>query len=132
MIITGLSSVYTVNSVIIVLLGSYGNHMMDVHAALAGRDEGIPTIVLAHQPDAVLEAIYWEDVFLILSGHTHAGQLYPIALPVYLFHPFFAGLYEPRPGVYVYVSSGTVYNWMPLRDFYRPEIVLYTITNSDT
>jgi len=105
---------------------------MDIHAALAGRDRGIPTVVLAHQPHAVLEAIYWEDVFLVISGHTHAGQLYPIALPVYLIHPFFAGLYEPLPGVYVYVSSGTVYNWMPLRDFYRPEIVLYTLTNSNT
>lgn len=101
---------------------------MDLHAALGGRDRGIPTIVLAHQPYAVLEAIHWTDVFLVLSGHTHAGQFFPISLPVYLIQPFFAGLYHPIPNVYVYVSSGTVYNWMPLRDLYPPEIVLVTLT----
>lgn len=101
---------------------------MDLHAALAGRDRGIPTIVLAHQPNAVLEAIYWTDVFLVLSGHTHAGQMFPISLFVYIMQPFFAGLYQPLAGVYVYVSSGTVYNWMPLRDLYPPEIVLITLT----
>ena len=101
---------------------------MDLHAALAGRDRGIPTIVLAHQPYAVLEAIHWRDVFLVLSGHTHAGQFFPISVLVYLMHPLFAGLYQPLPNVYVYVSSGTVYNWMPLRDLYPPEIVLVTLT----
>ena len=109
-------------------LCSYGNHTMDLNAALSGRERGIPTVVLAHQPYAVLEAIHWSDVFLVLSGHTHAGQFFPISVAVYLIQPFFAGLYQPIVGVYVYVSSGTVYNWMPLRDLYPPEIVLVTLT----
>ena len=74
---------------------------MDIHKALSGRTEKIPTIVLAHQPRAAAEAIHWNDVKLVLSGHTHAGQILPLMLPIYIYNPFFAGLYEPLPGTYV-------------------------------
>ena len=82
---------------------------MDLHAALSGRAEGVPTIVMAHQPWAAVEAVMWEDVRLVLSGHTHAGQFLPMTGLVYLFNPFFAGLYQPQPGVFVYVSAGSFY-----------------------
>ena len=62
---------------------------------------------LAHQPRAAAEAIHWNDVKLVLSGHTHAGQILPLMLPIYIYNPFFAGLYEPLPRTYVYVSAGT-------------------------
>lgn len=99
---------------------------MDIHRALSGRTKHIPTIVLAHQPRAAAEAIHWNDVRLVLSGHTHAGQIFPLMIPVYLYNPYFVGLYEPLSHVYVYVSSGTHYYMLPYRH-YRPEITHITL-----
>ena len=104
----------------------YGRHSMDIHRALSGRTKHIPTIVLAHQPRAAAEAIHWNDVRLVLSGHTHAGQIFPLMIPVYLYNPYFVGLYEPLSHVYVYVSSGTHYYMLPYRH-YRPEITHITL-----
>lgn len=99
---------------------------MDLEAALSSRTEGVPTVVLAHQPTAAVQATKWRDVQLVLSGHTHAGQIIFWALFVYLSNPFFVGLYEPQPGVFVYVSPGAVYYLVPFRH-YRPEITLFTL-----
>ena len=104
----------------------YGAHTMDIHRALSGRHHGVPTIVLAHQPMAAAEAVMWDDVRLVLSGHTHAGQILPMMLPVYLYNPFFAGLYNPKKDVYVYVSAGTSSYHIPFRH-YRPEITRFTL-----
>ena len=104
----------------------YGSHSMDIHRALSGRTKGIPTIVLAHQPAAAAEAIEWEDVRLVLSGHTHAGQIFPLMIPIYLVNPFLAGLYEPYPKVFVYVNAGVNYFTVPFRH-YRPEITHITL-----
>ncbi len=99
---------------------------MDIHSALSGRTPGVPTVVLAHQPKAAAEAIMWNDVQLVLSGHTHAGQILPMMLFAYLYNPFFVGLYQPRHEVYVYVNPGTVYYFIPFRH-YRPEITLLSL-----
>lgn len=99
---------------------------MDLDAALKSRTQGTPTIVLAHQPKAALEAAQWSDVRLVLSGHTHAGQFFPSVTFVYFFNPLFVGLYEPSPGVFVYVNPGTLYYVVPFRH-YRPEITYFTL-----
>ena len=101
---------------------------MDIHSALSGRTPGIPTVVLAHQPKAAAEAIMWDNVKLVLSGHTHAGQILPLMFLTYLYNPFFVGLYQPHPGVYVYVNPGTVYYYLPFRH-YSPEITLMTLSS---
>lgn len=102
---------------------------MNIHSALSGRTQGVPTVVLAHQPRAAAEAIMWKDVRLVLSGHTHAGQILPAMPLVYLYNPFFVGLYEPRDNVFVYVNPGTVYYFLPFRH-YRPEITVITLVSS--
>ncbi|XP_003387749.1 PREDICTED: transmembrane protein with metallophosphoesterase domain-like [Amphimedon queenslandica] len=106
----------------------YGHHSMDIHKALSGRTQKIPTVVLAHQPSAAAEAIHWKDVRLVLSGHTHAGQMLPLMLPIYLFNPYFAGLYQPMVGVYVYVSAGT-HDYMLHYRHCKPDITLLTLVN---
>ena len=108
------------------LFHSYGAHSMDLHTALSGRQKGIPTIVLAHQPWAATEAIMWNDVRLVLSGHTHAGQIFPWMIFAWVYNPYFVGLYEPRPGVFVYVSPGSLYYHVPFRH-YRAEITHITL-----
>ena len=49
---------------------------------------GVPTVVMAHQPKAAAEAIVLDDVRLVLAGHTHAGQIFPWNVAIYLGNPF--------------------------------------------
>jgi len=94
----------------------------DPLAALAGSPEGIPRILLAHQPrTAPAAASVGFD--LQLSGHTHGGQFWPWNLLVGLQQPFTAGLH--RLGrLWVYTSRGTGY-WGPPKRFGAPsEITL--------
>lgn len=99
---------------------------MNLMKALAFRTKGTPTIVLAHQPKAAMEAVEWRDVRLVLAGHTHAGQFFPLSVIIYFLNPLFVGLYEPRPRAFVYVNPGTVYYVIPFRH-YRPEITHFTL-----
>ena len=108
---------------------SYGAHTTDLEAALGSRTKGTPTVVLAHQPRAAMEAVQWSDIRLTLSGHTHAGQFFPFSVFVYFLNPLFVGLYEPRPGVFAYVSPGTLYYVVPFRH-YRPEITHFTLQSA--
>jgi predicted MPP superfamily phosphohydrolase len=51
-------------------------HGADLDAALDGRDDATPVVLLAHQPVQVTQAAA-AGVDLQLSGHTHGGQLWP-------------------------------------------------------
>ncbi|XP_022097515.1 transmembrane protein with metallophosphoesterase domain-like [Acanthaster planci] len=106
-------------------------HQFDLDKALASTDSDHAIILLAHQPKAAKQAVQSQyDISLILSGHTHGGQMFPITIPAYLFSPYFAGIYQPKEGTYVYVSSGTWYNGPPMRLFSRAEITLITLLAS--
>ncbi|MFB0934697.1 MAG: metallophosphoesterase, partial [Propionivibrio sp.] len=89
----------------------------DPHAALLGSPDGVPRILLAHQPRSAHAAA--EAGFdLQLSGHTHGGQFWPWNLFVSLQQPFTAGLH--RLGrLTVYTSRGTGY-WGPPKRFGAP------------
>jgi len=89
----------------------------DPRAALLGSPQGIPRILLAHQPRSAqaAEAVGFD---LQLSGHTHGGQFWPWNLFVSLQQPFTAGLH--RLGrLWVYTSRGTGY-WGPPKRFGAP------------
>jgi uncharacterized protein len=95
--------------------------------ALHGLDERKPTVMLSHQP-IVLEYEPAEKVSLILSGHTHGGQ---INLPL-LGAParfltkdlkYAHGLFR-RGETQLYVSSGTGVIGLPVRFGVRPEIAV--------
>lgn len=100
--------------------GQAFGHAPDLARALAGRDERRELVLLAHQPRAVFEAAE-RGVGLQLSGHTHAGQLWPWRYLVYLQQPFVAGLGRMRD-TQIYVSNGTGYWGPPMRLFAPPEI----------
>ena len=51
-------------------------HGADLDAALDGRDDATPVVLLAHQP-VMVEQARAAGVDLQLSGHTHGGQLWP-------------------------------------------------------
>jgi predicted MPP superfamily phosphohydrolase len=89
------------------------HHGHDLPKALAGRDEARALVLLAHQPKSVVEAAQ-RGVDLVLSGHTHGGQLFPFNYLVKLQQPFVAGLHR-HEGTHIYVSRGTGYWGPPMR-----------------
>nr|XP_004662131.2 transmembrane protein with metallophosphoesterase domain [Jaculus jaculus]XP_044992867.1 transmembrane protein with metallophosphoesterase domain [Jaculus jaculus] len=101
----------------------YAGHGMDLAKALEGCSADHATILLAHQPLAAKRALQARpDINLILSGHTHAGQIFPWNVAAYLLNPFFAGLYQVAQTTFVYVSPGTAYYGIPMRLGSRAEI----------
>jgi predicted MPP superfamily phosphohydrolase len=53
----------------------YKEGHVDPAAGCAGRPPDAPTVVLAHNPDSVLRMTAPRRVDLVLSGHTHGGQV---------------------------------------------------------
>lgn len=99
----------------------------DWKRAFNGVDQNRPSVLLSHQP-AVLDLAQTQNVSLILSGHTHGGQVtFPlIGAPARLAtkdlkyaHGFFR-----RGDTQLYVSSGTGVIGLPVRLGARPEIVV--------
>lgn len=81
-------------------------------------------IMLSHTPK-IVEGMTKDNIDLILSGHTHGGQVFP-------FHYFskqsndghLAGFYEEK-GIKMYVSRGTRYWGPPMRLLAPSEITVF-------
>jgi predicted MPP superfamily phosphohydrolase len=97
-----------------------GARRPDLHRALDGWDRARELILLAHQPKHAREAAR-EGVGLVLSGHTHGGQIWPFTYLVRLDQPWIAGLHRTAE-TQVYVSEGTGYWGPPMRLGTRGEI----------
>ncbi|WP_405389023.1 metallophosphoesterase [Streptomyces sp. NBC_01102] len=76
----------------------------DFVRALGDRDRGRASVLLAHQPVVIDDAVA-HGVDLQLSGHTHGGQLWPGNLLAGLANPTVAGL-ERYGDTQLYVSRG--------------------------
>ncbi|XP_048403190.1 transmembrane protein with metallophosphoesterase domain isoform X1 [Stegostoma tigrinum] len=101
----------------------YPGHGMDLNKALDGCSTEDAIVLLAHQPIAAKRALQSRpDISLILSGHTHAGQIFPLAIAAYVLNPFFEGLYKAGENSLVYVTPGTIYYGIPMRLGSRAEI----------
>jgi predicted MPP superfamily phosphohydrolase len=86
----------------------------DIHKAFKGVNDSYQTILLAHQPKYIeeLEAYTPE---LILSGHTHGGQIWPFEYLVRLQQPYIKGLHQLPNGSHIYVNSGIGFWGPPMR-----------------
>ena len=80
------------------------------------------TIHLKHQPRIDKKALELFD--LQLSGHTHAGQIFPANLIVKLLFPYNQGTFELGRKKYLHVSRGTGTWGPPIRFFAPPEITV--------
>jgi hypothetical protein len=97
-------------------------HGADLDAALDGRDDAVPVVLLAHQPYMVSQAAA-AGVGLQISGHTHAGQLWPFDYAIRLDQPAVQGL--SRYGdTQLYVTAGAGYWGPPMRVGARPEVTV--------
>ncbi len=89
-------------------------------------DPELPCVLLYHSP-AGLEDARAAGVDLQLSGHTHAGQLFPFNLLTMLFYPRLSGLYLVD-GLYLHVSPGTGTWGPPMRVGSNSEITVLDVT----
>lgn len=116
---------------------SYTGHA-DRARALAGLDPRWATIGLSHIAEEA-DALWSAGVPLVLSGHTHAGQvtlakLHELALGRLVGHKYVHGLYGKRqldaavPGA-VYVGAGIGASVMPIRlgERGRREVTLFEL-----
>ncbi|MDY5557396.1 metallophosphoesterase [Helicobacter sp.] len=90
--------------------------------ALEKRNPNYPLVLLAHQPKFALEVEESHNVDLILSGHTHGGQIFPFRFLVKLEQPYLAGLYQHSKTTQIYVNRGTGFWGPPMRILARAEI----------
>lgn len=93
--------------------------------ALAALPPGRPCILLSHSPLGAEEAAA-RGASAMLSGHTHAGQIWPFGLLVRIFYPRLWGAYTVGP-LSLYVSRGTGTWGPPMRLFRRGEVVLFKL-----
>ncbi|KAL3858815.1 hypothetical protein ACJMK2_009068 [Sinanodonta woodiana] len=106
----------------------YANHGMQLSKALESCDKNRPVILLAHQPKVgkiALESHHRVD--LVLAGHTHGGQMFPVTIGAYLFNPYYAGLYRHGNHNHIYVSTGAAYWGFPIRFGTTSEITQITL-----
>lgn len=77
----------------------------DMRAATSNLAESLPRILLSHQPNIINSIDSSEKIDLVLSGHTHGGQIAPFSLVVYLANPFLYGLKNIN-GIQLYITQG--------------------------
>lgn len=97
----------------------------DIKKALDGRLINNPTVLLAHQPKFIEEV---EDVDLVLSGHTHGGQIYPFNFLVKLQQPYVKGLHQHNNRTQIYVNKGTGFWGPPMRLGSSSEITVLNLS----
>jgi predicted MPP superfamily phosphohydrolase len=102
----------------------FGGNGFPVDRTLAHRPAGT-TILLSHSPWQVERAAEF-GVDLMLSGHTHAGQIWPFTYVVRMMYPYVVGRYEVN-GMTLLVSRGTGLWGPPMRLFRPGEITAITL-----
>jgi predicted MPP superfamily phosphohydrolase len=99
----------------------------DLPGTLAKVTDDAPIILMAHEPDIAVEVP--ERVSLMLSGHTHGGQVrlfgYSPVVPSHYGNRFAYG--HVREQFDVIVSGGLGCSILPLRIGVPPEIVMVTL-----
>lgn len=103
----------------------------DVSATIAREIRGLAPrldpalfrVLLNHRPLAWREAAKPLGIELMLSGHTHRGQVFPFYLVVHMFSEFMGGFYE-EDGCVLGVSAGAGFWGPPLRVLAPPDILV--------
>ena len=112
-------------------VGDLWEDVPDYRAALSKLPPGMPRLLLAHNPDAAEDPLFLggkHRVDLMISGHTHGGQVWipgigsPI-IPSRFGQKYASGLVQ-GPGCPVFISRGIGLSGLPIRFGVPPEIVV--------
>jgi predicted MPP superfamily phosphohydrolase len=94
-----------------------------------------PVILLAHEPDYATHVVKHGGVDLMLSGHTHGGQIrLPFVGALYLpplGRKFPEGLFPLQNGLQLYVNRGIGTVGVPFRFDCRPELTVMTLRSAE-
>lgn len=117
------------------------NDKDDISAALQNASPNLFTLLLMHSPDSIAEAVF-RGVDVVLSGHTHGGQIRLPWLGALYTHSLLGrrmsnGYYSRgrlrraigiRPGrTQLYVTRGIGISGLALRFLTRPELTIITL-----
>lgn len=98
---------------------------MNIESLIKDLDQSKSLIVIDHEPNGLLE-MRDNNIDLVLSGHTHNGQLFPLNLFVGLFNENSYGV-KKLNNTYDLVTSG-IGVWGPkMRTFTSSEIVIINL-----
>ncbi|MFI9028539.1 metallophosphoesterase [Streptomyces sp. NPDC053560] len=101
----------------------------DYARALGDRDPARASVLLAHQPVMIHEAVR-HGVGLQLSGHTHGGQLWPGNLIAAAANPTVAGL-DRYGDTQLYVTRGAGAWGPPVRVGAPPDVTVVQLASRD-
>jgi predicted MPP superfamily phosphohydrolase len=124
------------NAICIAGLGDLRQHVVDPDTALRGVPETMPRIVLAHNPDTAEHPSITRGgsprIDLMLSGHTHGGQVRIPGLGtgagmVSTYGEKYAVGLVQGPACRVLITRGVGMSLVPIRFMVPPEIVEITL-----
>lgn len=100
---------------------------ININNALYNSSSDDYVVLLSHTPKKT-EEMENKNIDLMLSGHTHGGQIFPFHYFTKQFNDgMLAGFYN-RGGMDIYVSRGTRYWGPPLRIFAPSEITVFNLS----
>lgn len=97
----------------------------DLEGAIKGSNESSFRILVSHNPDIIDSITPEHQIQLVLSGHTHGGQI-----RIFGFGPYEKGGIKRVGNTLLFVSNGYGTTTLPLRLGAEAETHLITITNS--
>lgn len=102
----------------------------DFAAALRGADPADPVVLMSHNPDAAEHLPQGARVDLMVSGHTHGGQVTLFGRPIVtrIQHRRYARGLVRGPRCLVYTSRGVGMVGAALRVSCRPEVPILRLT----
>ena len=119
-------------------VGDYWEDRVDAAAALGGLPASMPRIVMSHNPDVAEDRGFLaagERVDLMVSGHTHGGQ---VCLPRFGGAPVVPSLHGQKylsgwvegPAFPVYINNGIGTSGLPLRIGAPAEVTLFELVRA--
>ena len=102
----------------------------DLPRSIPAKNEGLPVILLGHEPDIAPMVSAYGGVDLMLAGHTHGGQVrLPLLPPLFLpdmGRHYLEGAFRVG-GMQLYVNRGIGTVHLPIRFRCPPEISMLTL-----
>ncbi|MFB1050137.1 metallophosphoesterase [Paraliobacillus sp. JSM ZJ581] len=113
-------------------VADYATEHDDLSAAMFHTQDENYTVLLSHVPD-ITHHLANEPIDLILSGHTHGGQIRvpfigALVAPGQGYLPALdKGLYQWSDDKYLHVDSGLGTTWLPIRFLNQSQMTMITI-----